>query len=214
MSNRFHQSVRDELDERELQLAKEIEQLDQQHYNSRAKLRTEPAAELERRVLQLKPTTNCSSGYSSRGFKVSELRVPPHPNHPPMKKPVKHQFSSLIMGRTTAALAKGVDKENRSINIATVKCADRKEQQSEQQPAPQQKASLQQSCRRPPEKRIAKPENKCAPSLCRNLMKDFEPEHLFEPEPYEDNRLFHNDSLLLDYDSLEFDIKEETEPNS
>jgi len=40
MTNRFHESASDELDERELQLAKEIQQLDQQHYNSRSKLKT------------------------------------------------------------------------------------------------------------------------------------------------------------------------------
>jgi hypothetical protein len=42
MTNRFHSSVRDELDEKELQLAKEIDQLDQQCWNSRNKLKTEP----------------------------------------------------------------------------------------------------------------------------------------------------------------------------
>jgi hypothetical protein len=46
-------------------------------------------------------------------------------------------------------------------------------------------------------------------------MKDFEPEHLFEPQQDPvSNRLFQDDSLLLDYDSLEFDIKEEPEQNS
>lgn len=124
------------------------------------------------------------------------------------KKPVKHQFSSMIMGKTVAAMP---DKENRPSNLMPNKSGGAKAPPIDQLIKKEMVSSV--NAARPPINKHPAKYEQTDKQICRNLMKEFEPEHLFEPEAINSNRLFEDDSLLLDYDSLEFEIKEE-DPNS
>lgn len=94
----------DELEKMEMELAREIRQLDQMGYQSREKLKTEPNHQMSygnqaaRKVVKLKPTTGIK-----KGFKVTEVVVPA------VKKPIKHQFSNVLVCNRD-------NKENRPLN--------------------------------------------------------------------------------------------------